>query len=233
MIRLTDKVRRYNRKLRDLGLKDHQVERATTQRKLRNLLLLIYRSNLLLAWAILALPGVITHAPIFIPAKMYSKVKAKGIYLGACVYFCKCADFQWSYRGSCRIQCQDRREGRDRDLENPLLARCYSSSLHHLCHPGYLACLAKRGIVHGRQVDACPDFHHHAILCDEFAQVWRGRYGRLQVSTSLPVCIKSHRLSFFPADHYDHSSFPCYPEVKRNSKNCAKPENRSPTSCPR
>ena len=75
---LTEKIRNYNRKLRDLGLKDHQVERATTQRKLRNLLLLVYRSGLLLAWAILALPGVITHAPIFIPAKIYSKKKAKG-----------------------------------------------------------------------------------------------------------------------------------------------------------
>lgn len=94
VIRLTDKVRRYNRKLRDLGLKDHQVERATTQRKLRNLLLLIYRSNLLLAWAILALPGVITHAPIFIPAKMYSKVKAKGIYLVTSIYPCKRADMR-------------------------------------------------------------------------------------------------------------------------------------------
>jgi hypothetical protein len=56
-------------------------------------LLLIYRSNLLLAWAILALPGVITHAPIFIPAKMYSKVKAKGIYLVTSIYPCKRADF--------------------------------------------------------------------------------------------------------------------------------------------
>lgn len=74
---LKNKVLKYNRKLRDLGLKDHQVERATNPQKLRNLLLLIYRSNLLLAWAILALPGTILHSPIFIPAKIYSHRKAK------------------------------------------------------------------------------------------------------------------------------------------------------------
>lgn len=75
---LRDKIAAYNRRLRDLGLRDHQVERATSPRRLRNAALLLYRTGLLLAWAVLALPGVVTHAPIFIPAKIVSKIKAKG-----------------------------------------------------------------------------------------------------------------------------------------------------------
>lgn len=74
---LKNKVVRYNRHLRNLGLKDHQVERATSQNKFRNLMLLVYRANILLIWGALALPGTILHAPIFIPAKIYSKIKAK------------------------------------------------------------------------------------------------------------------------------------------------------------
>jgi glycerol-3-phosphate O-acyltransferase/dihydroxyacetone phosphate acyltransferase len=78
IIALRTKISAYNRRLRDLGLRDHQVERATSPRRLRNAALLLYRTGLLLAWSILALPGVVTHAPIFIPAKIVSKIKAKG-----------------------------------------------------------------------------------------------------------------------------------------------------------
>ncbi|KAJ9115919.1 hypothetical protein QFC22_005062 [Naganishia vaughanmartiniae] len=77
IIALRRKITAYNRRLRDLGLRDHQVERATNPRRLRNAALLLYRSGLLLAWSILALPGVVTHAPIFIPAKIVSQIKAK------------------------------------------------------------------------------------------------------------------------------------------------------------
>lgn len=77
IIALRTKISAYNRRLRDLGLRDHQVERATSPRRLRNAALLLYRTGLLLAWSILALPGVVTHAPIFIPAKIVSKIKAK------------------------------------------------------------------------------------------------------------------------------------------------------------
>ncbi len=76
IVELRRKIIAYNRQLRNLGLRDHQVERATTQRRFRNLALLVYRSGLLLAWSVLALPGVILHAPI--PAKLYSHKKAKG-----------------------------------------------------------------------------------------------------------------------------------------------------------
>ncbi|CED82465.1 glycerol-3-phosphate o-acyltransferase [Phaffia rhodozyma] len=66
----------YNRLLRDLGLRDHQVERAT-RAGLRSLGLLAYRVGLLGAWSVLALPGVILHAPIFLTAKYISHQKAK------------------------------------------------------------------------------------------------------------------------------------------------------------
>lgn len=85
IVALRQRITRYNRQLRNLGLRDHQVERATTQRRFRNLALLIYRSALLLAWAILALPGVITHAPIFVPAKLFSMKKAKEALAGSTV----------------------------------------------------------------------------------------------------------------------------------------------------
>lgn len=74
---LRKSVLHYNRSLRDLGLRDHQVERASNFKK-RSLAMLIYRLSLLLVWSLLALPGVILHAPIFIPAKILSHKKAKG-----------------------------------------------------------------------------------------------------------------------------------------------------------
>lgn len=58
VIALREHIIKYNRKLRDLGLRDHQVERAT-RAGWRSLGLLFYRLVLLLAWSILALPGVI------------------------------------------------------------------------------------------------------------------------------------------------------------------------------
>ncbi|GEM09713.1 glycerol-3-phosphate O-acyltransferase [Rhodotorula toruloides] len=53
-------VREYNTLLRYMGLKDHQVE-----------------LGLLSVWGVLALPGVVLNAPIFIAAKLISRQKAK------------------------------------------------------------------------------------------------------------------------------------------------------------
>ena len=77
IIELRQRVIAYNRLLRDMGIADHQVERASN-RSFKSLLLLIYRTGLLLWWAMLALPGVILHAPVFILAKVISHQKAKG-----------------------------------------------------------------------------------------------------------------------------------------------------------
>ena len=73
---LTEDVRSYNRELRHLGLKDHQVDQV--KRPLwRSLALLIYRTGLVTTWGTFALPGLILNAPIFIAAKIISIRKAK------------------------------------------------------------------------------------------------------------------------------------------------------------
>lgn len=77
IIDLRQKVIAYNRLLRDMGIADHQVERASS-RSIKSLLLLVYRVGLLLWWSILALPGALLHAPVFILAKVISIQKAKG-----------------------------------------------------------------------------------------------------------------------------------------------------------
>lgn len=77
IIDLRQKVIAYNRLLRDMGIADHQVERASS-RSIKSLLLLVYRVGLLLWWSILALPGALLHAPVFILAKLISIQKAKG-----------------------------------------------------------------------------------------------------------------------------------------------------------
>ncbi|KAG9019495.1 hypothetical protein FRB90_001568 [Tulasnella sp. 427] len=67
-------VLKYNRALRDLGLKDHQVPRAS-RATWKTLGLLIYRTGLLMVWSTFALPGVVLGAPIFIAAKIMSQKK--------------------------------------------------------------------------------------------------------------------------------------------------------------
>ncbi|WOO85271.1 putative acyltransferase [Vanrija pseudolonga] len=76
IIELRERVLKYNRLLRDMGIADHQVERASN-RSIQSLLLLLYRTGLLLWWGLLSLPGVILHAPVFILAKVISHKKAK------------------------------------------------------------------------------------------------------------------------------------------------------------
>ncbi|KAI0054033.1 glycerol-3-phosphate O-acyltransferase [Auriscalpium vulgare] len=71
-----DDVLKYNRLVRDLGLRDHQVPRAQ-KASWKILGLLLYRVGLLSVWAVLTLPGVILNAPIFLIASTVSKKKAK------------------------------------------------------------------------------------------------------------------------------------------------------------
>jgi glycerol-3-phosphate O-acyltransferase/dihydroxyacetone phosphate acyltransferase len=73
---LREKVLKYNRLLRDLGLRDHQVPRAQ-KASWKTFGLLVYRIILLLVWTIFSLPGVVLHAPIFVTASIVSKMKAK------------------------------------------------------------------------------------------------------------------------------------------------------------
>ncbi|KAF9451058.1 glycerol-3-phosphate O-acyltransferase [Macrolepiota fuliginosa MF-IS2] len=74
--KLRTDVLKYNRLLRDLGLRDHQVPRAT-KASWKTLSLLTYRIILLAVWTLLALPGTILNAPMFIIASVLSRQKAK------------------------------------------------------------------------------------------------------------------------------------------------------------
>jgi glycerol-3-phosphate O-acyltransferase/dihydroxyacetone phosphate acyltransferase len=67
----------YNRLLRDLGIRDHQVPNAR-RATWKTLGLLTYRIGLLAVWTAFSLPGVILNGPIFILASVLSRKKAKG-----------------------------------------------------------------------------------------------------------------------------------------------------------
>ncbi|KAH9966637.1 glycerol-3-phosphate O-acyltransferase [Russula dissimulans] len=69
-------VLKYNRLLRDLGLRDHQVPRAQ-KASWKTLGLLLYRVGLLGVWSTFALPGVILNGPILLVASILSKKKAR------------------------------------------------------------------------------------------------------------------------------------------------------------
>ncbi|KAJ6504811.1 hypothetical protein C8R47DRAFT_1103689 [Mycena vitilis] len=69
-------VLKYNRLVRDMGLRDHQVPRAE-RAGWKTLALLTYRVGLLTVWATFALPGVVLNGPIFILASIISRRKAK------------------------------------------------------------------------------------------------------------------------------------------------------------
>ncbi|OSD01601.1 glycerol-3-phosphate O-acyltransferase [Trametes coccinea BRFM310] len=74
--KLRDDVLKYNRLLRDLGLRDHQVPKAQ-KAGWKTFGLLSYRLILLAVWTVLALPGVILNGPIFVTASVISRKKAK------------------------------------------------------------------------------------------------------------------------------------------------------------
>ncbi|KAK0214270.1 glycerol-3-phosphate O-acyltransferase [Armillaria nabsnona] len=76
VVKLRKDVLKYNRLLRDLGLRDHQVPRAV-KASWATLGLLGYRVTLLLVWSVLALPGTILNGPMFIIASVLSRKKAK------------------------------------------------------------------------------------------------------------------------------------------------------------
>lgn len=67
----------YNKKLLELGLHDHQVETLTETDRVKTFATLMQRSFYFLVMAVLALPGVIMFAPVFITARRISRRKAK------------------------------------------------------------------------------------------------------------------------------------------------------------
>jgi len=74
--KLRENVLKYDRLLKNLGLRDHQVPRAQ-KATWKTLGLLTYRVLLLTVWSLLALPGTVLNGPIFILASVISKKKAK------------------------------------------------------------------------------------------------------------------------------------------------------------
>ncbi|KAJ3993163.1 glycerol-3-phosphate O-acyltransferase [Lentinula boryana] len=74
--KLRTDVLKYNRSLRDLGIRDHQVPRVQ-KASFKILGLFLYRINLLIVWTLFALPATILNGPIFILASVISKRKAK------------------------------------------------------------------------------------------------------------------------------------------------------------
>lgn len=74
--KLREDVLKYNRLVRDLGLRDHQVPKAQIA-SWKTLSLLGYRLALLVLWTIFALPGTILNGPMFILASLISRKKAK------------------------------------------------------------------------------------------------------------------------------------------------------------
>jgi len=74
--KLRTDVLKYNRLVRDLGLRDHQVPRAQ-KASWKTAGLLTYRLGLLIVWTILALPGTLLNSPMFIIASIMSRRKAK------------------------------------------------------------------------------------------------------------------------------------------------------------
>ncbi|KAH9981321.1 glycerol-3-phosphate O-acyltransferase [Lactifluus volemus] len=75
---LLSNVLKYNRLLRDLGLRDHQVPGAQ-RASWKALCLLLYRVGLLSVWSIFALPGVILNGPIFLFASIYRRREPKAL----------------------------------------------------------------------------------------------------------------------------------------------------------
>lgn len=73
---LKQKTLQYNKALSYLGLKDHQVDKVD-RRWWKSLILLCFRAGLVTGWGVLALPGVVLNAPMFICASIISRKKAK------------------------------------------------------------------------------------------------------------------------------------------------------------
>lgn len=74
---LKKKILKYNEKLHQLYLPDHDVENCDESNKLSVIPVLIYRIYKLLFLFTLALPGLVLFLPVFLFAKIISKKKAK------------------------------------------------------------------------------------------------------------------------------------------------------------
>ncbi|KZF23755.1 hypothetical protein L228DRAFT_253014 [Xylona heveae TC161] len=76
IMRLFTAIDQYNRRLRQLGIRDHQVETARLSAS-RVLSTLLYRFGLLVVLSVGTLPGLVLFAPVFVASKIISDKKSK------------------------------------------------------------------------------------------------------------------------------------------------------------
>ncbi|KAA8915704.1 hypothetical protein TRICI_002147 [Trichomonascus ciferrii] len=84
IIHLREAVAAYNKRLNELGLKDHQVETASMSPQ-KVIFKLFYRSFKLLFLLLGSLPGLILFSPVFLATKIISRMKAKEALRGSTV----------------------------------------------------------------------------------------------------------------------------------------------------
>ena len=182
---LRDNVLDYNKALRTLNLRDHQIERVNRP-MWKAFVLLVYRTGVLTVWSSLALPGVILNAPMFITASIISRKKAKGAY-GDVVA-------ELTPRRSARgVDGQDRRSRRPRHLESARRARHGPAPLRALRRLHRLARLPLPDAARRQAVDADRDVcapQHGRLLG---VALRRERHGRLQVAPTAPALAHSRQ----------------------------------------
>lgn len=82
--RASQRVKDYNRQLRYLNLKDHQVQYAKMN-TFKVIFLILYRSIKLLLLFLFTIPGLVMFSPVFVSSKIISRQKAKTALAGSTV----------------------------------------------------------------------------------------------------------------------------------------------------
>ncbi|CAN6628668.1 glycerol-3-phosphate O-acyltransferase 1 [Trichomonascus vanleenenianus] len=84
IVHLKEAVMSYNKRLRQLGIKDHHVETASMSPQ-NVVFKLVYRLGKLMVLAALSLPGAVLFSPVFVATKLISKKKAAEALEGSTV----------------------------------------------------------------------------------------------------------------------------------------------------
>lgn len=186
---LKQKTLEYNKSLGYLGLKDHQVDKVN-RIWWKSLILLCFRAGLVTGWGILALPGVVLNAPMFICASIVSRRKAKGVCFSWLLFIIKSSSvfssspvscFLARPRGPRSLNRQNCRPGRPRNLEGACIPWPRSTIVSGLCcYCNLYGCQVQRATKVCALDPAC---HVGGFALDRIfgPQVWRGGHGRVQV----------------------------------------------------
>ncbi len=141
--------------------------------------LLAYRLALLILWSILALPGVILNAPIFIIASVLSRRKAKGgFFLLLLLPVCSLRVI-FIIRGSGCIDSKNCRSRRPGDVESPDFTRCCSNPLRNLCCACNRNCHESKRAEADTVVDTYFDsdrFANNELRCVKIRGGWNGHF---------------------------------------------------------